>query len=78
MTITTDQAIALAQKVGALMIKDGHSMTPTFTVGLSHKKLTALCNKVREQTLLEAADQVRFDDDGTESARNLRRMAEEE
>lgn len=90
MTITTDQAIALAQEVGANY----------WNHGMNADQLTTLCNKVerdtllkaagqldlakaawevgRKQALLEAADQVRFDDDGTESARKLRRMAGEE
>jgi hypothetical protein len=53
MTITTDQAIELARKVGAPTYINAHS------VALSNDELTALCNAARKQALLEAA--VEFD-----------------
>lgn len=75
MTYTTEQALQMAQEVGAVMIKDGHSMAPTFTVGLTYKKLTALCNAVQKQTLLEAAEVAKGIDGERFVSRELRRMA---
>ena len=69
--ITQDEAIALAQEVGANY----------WNHGMNADQLTALCNAVRKQTLLEAAE---WFDDGYEYsaanniARDLRRMAGEE
>lgn len=51
MTYTTDQAIALAQEVGAFMevlFAGRHD-----NVVLTESELTALCNKVKRDTLLE-------------------------
>ena len=71
----TEQAIALAREVGAPTYINAHS------VALSNDQLTALCNKVERDTLLEAA--VEFDRmaHGVAGAgvfpEKLRRMAEE-
>ena len=81
--ITTDQAIALAREVGATVSVGNVSDTNYIT--LKDEELTALCNAVRKQTLLEAAEW--FDKDAgchgmdsvqTVAAVNLRRMAEVE
>lgn len=76
MTYTTDQAIALAREVGVAI--RGHYDES----GATPEELTALCNKVRTQTLLEAADTFDntqwFDlDDAGIVAEKLRRMAGE-
>ena len=74
MTITTEQAIVLAQEVGAPTYIKAHS------VALSNDQLTALCNMVREQTLLEAADEFQTESmyGFADTIEFLRRMAGEE
>ena len=74
--ITQDEAIALAREVGI------HTISPEWS-SLTHEELTALCNKVREQTLLEAAEKIRklsgrsyeFDTSRIYASEELRRMA---
>ncbi len=56
MTYTTEQAIALAREVGAAV--DYHRPTDMTAYTLWEEELTALCNKVRKKTLLEAADEL--------------------
>ena len=51
MTYTTDQAVQMAREVYTDSFLYGAE-----SVTLDKKELTALCNKVREQTLLEAAE----------------------
>ena len=74
MKYTTDQARQRAQEVGALMFQD--------TVGLPNAELTALCNMVRRETLLEAAEYLETyaapDSASYLLSFVLRRMAEEE
>ena len=76
MTITTNQAVQMAQKVGATSC---HGKTLSEFV-INSEELTALCNAVQKQTLLEAADEFQkvsrygFAD----TIEFLRRMAEEE
>lgn len=48
--ITQDEAIALAREVSGLELH--HAL---IGFALTHEELTALCNAVRKQTLLEAA-----------------------
>ena len=78
MTITTDQAVQRAQEVGATSC---HGKTLSEFV-INSEELTALCNKVKRDTLLEAA--VEFDRmaHGVAGAgvfpEKLRRMAGEE
>lgn len=71
--ITQDEAIQMAREAGASTYINAHS------VALSNDQLTALCNKVRTQTLLEAAEYVsRNLMSPREYAEELRRMAGEE
>ena len=72
MTYTTDQAIALAREVYEDESKD-HVVIYVFDAD----DITALCNKVRQQTLLEAAEY--FDGDwDSYVAGEQRRMVEGE
>ncbi len=70
MTYTTYQAIALAREVGSLVRNGDHCF--------DDEELTALCNAVRKQVLLEAADEFdrweRWEQEVVPSA-ELRRMA---
>ena len=75
MTITTNQAVQMAQKVGATSC---HGKTLSEFV-INSEELTALCNAVQKQTLLEAAEWFKGyqgEDDFVEA--HLRRMAGEE
>lgn len=72
MTITTDQAIALAREVG---FNQPWTANPQIS-----QKLTTLCNKVERDTLLEAADELdkvtkKWGDDDYEYGKYLRQMA---
>lgn len=56
MTITTEQAIALAREVGATWQSVETPVASYEYSVISSETLTALCNAVRNKTLLEAAE----------------------
>lgn len=76
MTYTADQAIEMAREV----MNDPEDGEISGLFLLEPEELTALCNKVREQTLLEAADALKEmqGDKSTYADEKLRRMAEGE
>lgn len=73
MTYTTKQAVALAKEVGAIWMHPYDYGSPRDRMILKNEELTALCNKVRTQTLLEAAE---FHEQQYGHCYELRRMAE--
>ena len=69
--ITQDEAIALAQYVGAELFKNSDNY-----VVFSPEELTAFANELREHTLLEAADEFgRIWTQTLQIQKELRRMA---